>query len=272
MEPPTFLAINNPHPRDNRISFEEGPHIYTIDGVRGEYTSVTTWNHSHFAHFDPDKVIDGILKKPQWSNDPSYKYYQKTRQEMKNMWKANGEKASSMGTQMHANIEYFYNNEPVQDNSLEYQYFMKFQNDHSHLIPYRTEWMIFHEELMLCGSVDMVFKDPHQDGIYIYDWKRVLELKYEDVFGNKTAHTQCISHIPDTNFHHYSLQLNVYRHILEQKYNQKVLGLYLVTLHPDNLYKTYEVHQVPFLDTELTNLTALRMEQVHTIKHTVKST
>lgn len=272
MEPPTYLATKNLHARDERISFEEGPHIYTIDGVRGSYTSVTTWNHSHFDHFDADKVIDGILKSPKWENDPSYKYYKKTREEMKEMWADKGASASTKGTGLHYNIELFYNNEPVDDKSIEYQYFLQFQKEHSTLIPYRTEWMIFHEELMLCGSVDMVFKDPEQDGIYIYDWKRVLEFAYENKYGNKTAHTPCISHLPDTNFYHYSLQLNVYRYILEQKYGQKVLGLYLVALHPDNVYKRYEKVQVPFLDKEISDLTAYRLEQVEEIKNASKST
>ena len=52
MEPPTYLANLNPHPRDSHISFDEGPHIYTIDGD-SDYMSVTTWNHSHFPHFNP---------------------------------------------------------------------------------------------------------------------------------------------------------------------------------------------------------------------------
>ena len=272
MEPPTYLATKNLHPRDERISFEEGPHIYTIDGVRGSYTSVTTWNHSHFEHFDADKVIDGILKNAKWENDPSYKYYKKTREEMKKMWADKGTSASTKGTGLHYHIELFYNNKLVDDKSIEYQYFLQFQKEHSTLIPYRTDWMIFHEELMLCGSVDMVFKDPEQDGIYIYDWKRVLEFAYESKYGNKTAHTPCISHLPDTNFYHYSLQLNVYRHILEQKYGQKVLGLYLVALHPDNVYKRYEKVQVPFLDKEICDLTAYRLEQVEEIKNASKST
>ena len=49
MEPPTFLANKNPHPRDKDIIFDEGPHIYTIKGD-SNFTSVTTWNHSHFDY------------------------------------------------------------------------------------------------------------------------------------------------------------------------------------------------------------------------------
>ena len=29
---PTFLATKNAHPRDKFITFDEGPHIYTVDG------------------------------------------------------------------------------------------------------------------------------------------------------------------------------------------------------------------------------------------------
>lgn len=59
---PTFLAIKNVHPRDKFITFDEGPHIYTVHGEQG-YTSVTTWNHSHFAEFNKDAILDGIFKK-----------------------------------------------------------------------------------------------------------------------------------------------------------------------------------------------------------------
>ena len=40
----TYLAKKNSHPRDKSITFDEGPHIYTIDGD-SDYMSVTTWNH-----------------------------------------------------------------------------------------------------------------------------------------------------------------------------------------------------------------------------------
>ena len=56
-----LLETRNPHERDNHITFDEEPHIYTIDGD-SNYTSVTTWNHSHFEHFDSDKVIDNMMK------------------------------------------------------------------------------------------------------------------------------------------------------------------------------------------------------------------
>ena len=56
-----FLEKKNAHSRDNHITFDEGPHIYTIDGD-SSFMSVTTWNHSHFEHFDADKIIKNMMK------------------------------------------------------------------------------------------------------------------------------------------------------------------------------------------------------------------
>ena len=66
MEPPTYLANLNPHERDAHISFDEGPHIYTIDGDSG-FMSVTTWNHSHFPHFNADKIIKKMMSSKNWA-------------------------------------------------------------------------------------------------------------------------------------------------------------------------------------------------------------
>ena len=79
--PPDYLEKKNVHPRDEFISFDEGPHIYTVHGD-SSFTSVTTWNHTHFPHFDSDAIIDKILKNKR-RDDPTYKYYGKTKEQIK---------------------------------------------------------------------------------------------------------------------------------------------------------------------------------------------
>lgn len=255
----TMLAEKNAHPRDENISFEEGPHIYTVCGERGTYKSVTTWNHSHFAHFDSSGTIDNILKSRKMQ-DPTYKYYGLTKEEILAMWDSKRDSSAAAGTQMHFDIESYYNGADVTNDSVEFQYFRQFVNDFPELKPYRTEWMIYYEEMKISGSVDMIFENP--DGtLQIYDWKRCQEIQNENGFG-KYAITSCISHLPDTNFWHYALQLNVYKTILEKKYGKKVTGLYLVCLHPDNVYKNYERIEVPFLEKEMSDLFALRLLEV----------
>ena len=166
------------------------------------------------------------------------------------MWAKNGELASGSGTNMHNDIERYYNDIPVENDSIEFGYFKQFVADYPDLKPYRTEWMVYYEELKLSGSIDMVFENP--DGtLSIYDWKRCKKITRINTF-NKFSITPFISHLPDSNFWHYSLQLNAYKMILETKYDKVVKDLYLVRLHPDST--NYELIQVPDLKNDIYTL------------------
>lgn len=257
---PTYLATKNAHPRDAHISFEEGPHIYTVLGERGTYTSVTTWNHGHFSHFDADAIIDKMMGSRNWTN-PEYKYYGMTREQIKALWETKRNQSAGAGTNMHYDIECYYNGMQVTNDSIEYAYFQNFAADYSHLIPYRTEWMVYYEELKLSGSIDMVFENPEDGTLLIYDWKRSQEIVYENNFG-QYAKTKCIQHLPDTNFWHYALQLNTYKRILEDKYGKTISGMFLVCLHPDNPNHNYERIEVPALNKEMDDLLNLRKSQL----------
>jgi len=262
MEPPTYLAKKFAHERDSHIHFDEGPHIYTIDGD-SDFMSVTTWNHSHFGHFDADAIITKMMASRNWRNS---KYFGQTREEIKALWDKNGKEASEAGTKMHYDIECFYNDEDVEidEDCVEFDYFMAFENDiGSKLEPYRTEWMVWDKELKLAGSIDMVFRNP--DGtLLIYDWKRCKNIKKDNRF--QSSITPCIDHLPDTNYWHYSLQLNTYKYMLEKNYGEKVVGMYLVCLHPNNANKSYIRLKVPHLKQELKDLMKLRKSMVEKIE------
>jgi hypothetical protein len=59
-----------------------------------------------------------------------------------------------------------------------------------------------------------------------------------------------IDHLPDTNYWHYSLQLNIYRRILEELYDVEVSELALVILHPNN--PSFKVMLLNKMDDEVT--------------------
>jgi ATP-dependent exoDNAse (exonuclease V) beta subunit len=246
---PTHLALLNPHEKDKFIQFQEIGHKYYIHGEEG-YTSITTLIAKLFEHFDSNKIIDKMLAGKKML-DPTYKYFGMNRADIIALWDANGKDASQRGTAMHENIEMYYNNMTVNDDSIEFGFFRKFIEDYK-LKPYRTEWTVFYTKYKLCGSIDMIFENP--DGtLQIYDWKRVKSIEYE-AFGNKTSTIPCLKHMPDTNFWHYALQLNLYKTILEEQYDKKVTDLYLVCMHPDNLSSTYDRIQVPILTDEISQL------------------
>lgn len=253
-----YLANLNKHELDANISLNEKTHIYNINGDT-KFTSVTKWIHSHFEPFIPDKVIDNMMNSPKW---PQNKYFGKTKDEIKQLWKHNGLNAAKEGTKLHYDIECYYNNEKVnkhtQNNSIEYKYFIEFAKEFAHLKPWRTEMKVYSPELRLAGSIDMIFEND--DGsLMIYDWKRCKDIS-KSAFGNKSARTSCIEHIPDSNFWHYSIQLNTYKAILEKHYNKSVSDMVLVCLHPDK--KTFEIFQVPDLNKEIYELFNLRKSQI----------
>lgn len=251
---PCVLAVRNAHPRDVNISFEEADHVYTVLGERGTYTSVTTFVHTLFSHFDAAEALDKILTNRKMS-DPTYKYYGMTREMIEAMWEKNRVEASGAGTKMHFDIECYYNELEVENASVEFSYFMRFVADFPWLKAYRTEWTVYHEELKISGSIDMVFRDERDGKFYIYDWKRSKEIKYDDDFCDFGI-VDCIRHLPNLNFWHYSMQLGVYKAILEEKYGLEIAGMYLIVLHPDN--KNYERIQTHDLSKEIAELFAQR--------------
>jgi len=279
------LSNRNAHFRDQYIKFEEEGHKYTIlnDSTvlgKSKYTSVTTWNHTHFPHFDADLIISRILNSKSWK--PGHKYWGLTAQEIKDQWSNNSAAVSKAGTDLHYEIECFMNNKNIDtfydhtdlyekyilnqtfletDKSLEWNYFINFVKDHSHLKPYRTEWTIFDEELKIAGSIDMIYENS--DGtLSIYDWKRSKEISMVNHF-NKFAKNKIICHMPDSNFWHYALQLNTYKAIIERKYGKKVRDLYLVRLHPDAEENNYDLIKLPDLSMEIKELFEERIKEVN---------
>jgi hypothetical protein len=283
----TYLAQQNPHPRDAHIHFEEGPHKYTIQGIEGvtpetEFTSVTTWVHQHFEHFDAKKIIAGMMRNQKKWNDPiaNAKYYGKTAEEIEQMWATAGRDAAAAGTAMHYKIECFYNMSPEQqqqqqqqqqqstdDDAAEFKYFLNFNNEYkSTLRPYRTEWTVFHEEARIAGSIDMIYELIQPDVVrvaggrnplVIYDWKRCREITKTNR-ANKFATHPAIEHLPDTNYWHYALQLNVYKYILQSKYGKTITDLYLIVLHPEA--QNYQRVKLPDLQSEVAELFQERLD------------
>ena len=277
------LCIRNAHPRDKRIQFYEKNHKYIVDSdPKVVYTSVTTWIHEHFEKFDADKIIKKMMSGSGWKE--GHKYWGMTPEQIKNKWNSNKDAVSGAGTDLHFEIECFNNNKkfkndytnndlfkiytsdnvnetPLHEKPLEWQYFINFVKDHSHLKPFRTEWIVFNEDIQISGSIDMVYENP--DGtLSIYDWKRAKLITRINTF-NKFALPPSICHLPDSNFWHYALQLNMYKYILETKYHKVIKELYLVRLHPEAEEKNYELIQLPNLSIEINDLVQERIKNIY---------
>jgi hypothetical protein len=257
------------HPRDDHIEFHEPTHKYYVNGSCEGNISCTGFVHEFFGHFDPKAIIAKMKKSSKWTTS---KYYGKTDDEIIKEWNDNGKQASSSGTAMHLAIEQFLHGSPEQINlsvldTPEWKYFMKFWDDcGDDLEPYRSEWEVFTDstnssvkerKIKLCGSIDMVFRRKSDNKYVIYDWKRSKEIKSENPFGSGLAP---LDHLPDTNYWHYTLQLNIYKWILETYYGLEIADLYLVILHPDN--PSYRRMRLNILTDEVEDMIECRRRAV----------
>jgi hypothetical protein len=268
------LSVRNANQRDQCIQFFEEDHKYIISfEPEIKYTSVTTWNHTHFPKFDADAIITSMMKSKGWKE--GHKYWNMTSDQIKSLWNSNSSGVANAGTDLHFEIECFMNEKLLPNGythehlynlymsqykgmhshdstPIEWQYFINFVNDFPHLKPYRTEWTIYNEDVKISGSVDMIYEND--DGtLSIYDWKRAKNITRINNW-NKFALPPELCHLPDSNFWHYALQLNTYKVILEDKYGKKVKDLYLVRLHPDAEEKNYELIKLPDLSNEVREL------------------
>ena len=120
---------------------------------------------------------------------------------------------------------------------------------------HRTETIDY--AVVMAGSIDMVYRNRHDGTFAIYDWKRSKEIKTENSFQSGLGP---LAHLPDTNFWHYSLQLNLYRWLLETHYGIRISKMALVVLHPNN--PGPKVYPLNRMDDEIEDMVAARRRAV----------
>lgn len=277
------LAKNNAHPRDARIVFFEREHRYEIDGVPAKQ-SVTSLVGYPFSKFDAPASASRIAKRlvaaggegevpitlrsPRTPSDKQYckmaiESKARTTQDVERAVRDVWEQSTREGTRLHRAIELNLNAEPVPKTYTAIEYRKHYLKDFLSYVRtegfecYRTEWIVYSDEISLAGSVDCVMRKRvgtcSDTGealyeYYIFDWKRSKRIYYKS-FGNggkRTGRGEPFDEMIDCNFSKYSLQLNVYRRMLEAHYGLSIKGMFLFVFHPWN--ESYVKIKVPRLE------------------------
>lgn len=223
------LQRANSHPRDATISFDEATHTYSVDwDGSGTFSStnvisVSAFYGHYFPKFDTDASIATMMKGKRWC--PSHYCWGLSPDEIKAKWAKNAEEASSAGTAHHLICEKYYNGcPPTMPFSKAVAQFLQFTTDHSHLVPFRTEWVLRSDKMhYLCGTIDMMFVSKDHDEnqrdvltLSMYDWKNSKSIK-KFAFNQETGFPP-FDDVPNANFYKYAAQLNVYKYLLENFY------------------------------------------------------
>ena len=230
----------NSHKRDSRIIFNEKEHSYTIDN-KNKAISVTQLIQEFFPKFD----------KNYWAERESNKTGE-SKEEILNRWEELGGKARDLGTELHNQIENYYNGTEY-NNSREFEKFINFHEKYisKNYNPFRTEWRVFDENKLLAGSIDMVYKKTDNE-VFLFDWKRSKKIinsngsvEKQNPFENGL---KGLSHLSSTDYIKYCLQQNIYKYILEKNYGLIVSSMNLLILHP--FYSKYHIVKVEDLPLE----------------------
>ncbi len=223
------LQKKNPVVREDRMTFDEASHTYTFDG-RVVPRSVTTIVHQFSDEFDPESAITAMRASDNWEWK-QFKFLKEDDSVMDDteitaLWRKNGQVARSRGTLMHWQIEMFLNGAEIeQPQSPEFMQFMLLYET-MQLRPYRTELSIYHSGLDVAGQIDALCVGAY--GLEIWDWKRSKEIQMDAFRQMKFP----LHHLPDSNYYHYGLQLNLYRYILESEYDMPISRMCLGVFHP----------------------------------------
>ena len=122
------------------------------------------------------------------------------------------------------------------------------------MVPHRTELCIFHQGLRVAGQIDALFTDASRR-LVIVDWKRVRNMRSDGFDPLRYP----FDRLPDENYWMYSLQLNLYRYVLETEYAFDVSAMYLAVVHPDQ--PAPRLIEAPRLDAEMSALHDFEIEQ-----------
>ena len=182
--------------------------------------------------------------------------------EITDIWNLKRESAANCGTWMHAMLEHLLNGYQICSGCMEGELnaAIRALQKMGNVEVFRTEWCVHAPEEDLAGSIDVVLKIKDSSEFILLDWKRSEKLK--DKFNSYGKNMKVpLQDLPDCQGHHYRLQLNIYRWILEKYYDVKIIKMVVVCVHPNYLPDGF-VDEVPDLQASVSQLMDIRRQQL----------
>lgn len=230
--------VRNPHPRSARSRFVGGfeaptEHYYIVDGRRDGLTSVTTFLHHFFRDFDEMKHM--IASRLVGARDPASPYFGMTSErEVLGFWDRNRDNGTCKHAAMDDVIQGRPLRQPYQVESSEAIWgppagFYRFMTDHPELESIFTEFTMFDLDHMLVGQCDWLAWDKERQCAILIDWKNVMKFQ---TWSRTMGTDPLTARRMDCHLVKYTLQLNIYRDILERLYGFAIAEMWIVNFPP----------------------------------------
>lgn len=224
----------------NDVKFYDEPHKYFINDT--ELVSVTTLIHKYQNDFDVDY----------WSEYKASQF-NVTQDEIKRAWRFINKKGTLKGSLIHSYAENLFQNkifeypqdliyntfgfDPIKtEYDITKKYVDNFYKDtFNKLIPIKTEIVLCDKEFNIGGMIDILFYNRKMNEFQIWDYKTNKDFKYENKKNNLLFD---LSDLEDCDLEIYSLQLSLYKYIIEKNTSIKLGDSYLVWMsHNNDNYK-----------------------------------
>ena len=222
----------------NDIKIDPVPHIYE-DSKQTKYTSVTTFVKNYYHEFPRTKLAVTCAIRDGRPVD-----------EILAEWDKKGAYARLLGTEVHAVMEHLWKGE---ENKPDYKAMGEYEGmvaDFEYrkgicedlyekmskvYVPIANEIIVNDPPLGLAGTIDFVAYNKRTDTIDILDWKTSKQFSMSN--GNKMMKFP-FDHFPNTNVYEYSLQLSLYKYIVEKYTDLKISELRLFQIPGKGKMKT----------------------------------
>lgn len=224
----------------NDVKFYDEPHKYYIDNT--ELISVTTLIHKYQNDFDVDY----------WSEYKASQF-NVTQDEIKRAWNFINKKGTLKGSLIHSYAENLFQNkiyeyptdlvlntfgfDPIKkEYDITKKYIDNFYRDtFDKLIPIKTEIVLCDKDYKIGGMIDILFYNKKMNEFQIWDYKTNKDFTYENKRNNLLFE---LSDLEDCDLEIYSLQLSLYKYLIEKNTSIKLGGSYLIWMsHNNDNYK-----------------------------------
>ena len=215
------MKLNNLYNDD--IKLLKDIHIYKhAKEPNIDFTSVTTFVEYFFKGFDAPKVAKKLI-----NNYSKYSDY--TVQSLIEKWN----ESARHGTYIHEEIENWIKNslKPKESKSINGINWLKNYKMKSNFKIF-SEIIIYSKELKIAGTIDVLALDKNTNQYDLIDWKTSKKIEMSS-FRGKVGIKVATNNIPDCNYYHYTLQLSLYRYILEKYYGLSIKNQFIVHLKDD---------------------------------------
>jgi len=226
--------------KDPNFVFDEASHSYSyLNPATGRpvqmFQSVTGFLGQFKKPFDSDMIAGMVAKKRGTA-----------KKIILAEWKEISDIALKLGTNVHKWIEDYYNGlnpaMPTDERELDRVYkFLALYDEKLHkFTPVHQEFRVFSRKWGLAGTLDALFK--LNDGRYVGDWKTNKKFTTDaDNEGRKQKLLYPFDDMWDNSLNGYSIQLSLYRLMLQEESGYETQGGFLVWIGPN---EKPEMHKI----------------------------